>query len=94
MKPEDLIWLPDIIDKLIEKHGVEPSEVEEVFAEHPRTYRGPKGHYPGEDVYYALGQTEAGRYLFIVFIRKVDGRGLVLSARDMTAKERRQFGRK
>jgi hypothetical protein len=24
MKPEDLIWLSDIVDKLIEKHGVEP----------------------------------------------------------------------
>ena len=94
MQPEDLIWLPDIVDKLIEKHGVEPYEVEEVFAGHPRVFRGPKGHYPGEDVYYALGQTEAGRYLFVVFIRKIDGRGLVLSARDMSAKEHRQFSRK
>lgn len=94
MEPKDLIWLPDIVDKLIEKHGVEPDEVEEVFAQHPRIFRGPKGHYPGEDVYYGLGQTEAGRYLFIVFIRKIDGRGLVLSARDMTTKERRQFSKK
>ena len=94
MKPEDLIWLPDIVDKLIEKHQVEPEEIEEVFAEHHRVFRGPKGHYPGEDIYYALGQTEAGRYLFIVFIRKKDGRGLILSARDMTTKERRRFGRK
>ncbi|MCL4301572.1 MAG: BrnT family toxin [Anaerolineae bacterium] len=94
MKPKDLIWLPDIVDKLIEKHGVEPDEVEEVFAGQPRTFRGPKGHYPGEDVYYALGQTEVGRYLFVVFIRKMDGRVLVLSARDMTTRERRQFSRK
>lgn len=94
MTPEDLIWLPDIVDKLLEKHHVEPYEVEEVFAEQPRIFRGPKGHYPGEDVYYALGRTEAGRYLFIVFIRKIDGRALVLSARDMTTKERRQFRRK
>lgn len=94
MKPEDLIWLPAIVDKLIEKHGVEPDEVEEVFVGRPRIFRGPRGHYPGEDAYYALGQTEAGRYLFIVFIRKIDGRGLVLSARDMTTKERRQFSKK
>ena len=94
MKPEDLIWLPDIVDKLIEKHQVEPYEVEETFVKRPRVFQGPKGHYPGEDVYYALGQTESGRYLFIVFIKKTDGRGLILSARDMTAKERRRFGRK
>jgi hypothetical protein len=94
MKPADLIWLSEIVDKLIEKHGVEPGEVEEVFTRRPRVFCGPKGHYPKEDVYYALGQTEAGRYLFVVFIRKLDGHGLVLSARDMTAKERRQFSRK
>ena len=94
MKPEDLIWLPDIVDKLIEKHQVETFEVEEVFASYPRVFRGPKGHYPGEDVYYALGRTDAGRYLFIVFIRMKNGQGLVLSARDMTARERRQFSRK
>lgn len=94
MKPEDLIWLPDIVDKLIDKHQVEPEEVEEVFTQRPRVFRGPKGHYPGEDVYYALGHTEAGRHLFVVFIRKKDGRGLILSARDMTAKERRRFRKK
>jgi uncharacterized DUF497 family protein len=94
VKPEDLIWLPDIVDKLIEKHQVEPYEVEEAFAKRPRVFRGPKGHYPGEDVHYALGRTESGRYLFIVFIKKMDGRGLILSARDMTTKERRRFGRK
>ena len=94
MKPENLIWLPDIVDKLIDKHQVEPDEVEEVFLNRPRIFRGPKGHYPGEDVYYALGRTETGRHLFIVFIRKLDGQGLILSARDMTVKERRRFGRK
>jgi hypothetical protein len=31
LKPEDLIWLPDIVDKLIEKHQVETFEVEEVL---------------------------------------------------------------
>jgi len=94
LKPEDLIWLPDIVDKLIEKHQVETFEVEEVFISHPKVFRGPKGHYPGEDVYYALGRTDAGRYLFIVFIRKKNGQGLVLSGRDMTARERHQFSRK
>jgi hypothetical protein len=46
MNPEDLIWLPAIVEKLAEKHQVEPYEVEEIFAETPRIFRGPKGHYP------------------------------------------------
>jgi len=94
MNPENLIWLPAIVEKLAEKHQVEPHEVEEIFAETPRIFRGPKGHYPHENVYYALGQTDGGRYLFVVFIRKIDGRILILSARDMTDRERRQVRRK
>jgi hypothetical protein len=94
MQSDDLIWLTDIVDKIRREHQVEPYEVEEVFAGQPRIFRGPKGHYPREDVYYALGSTDAGRYLFIVYIKKRDGRALILSARDMTAKERRRFGRK
>ena len=37
----------------------------------------------GEDVYMALGQTDAGRYLTILLIYKVSGDALILSARDM-----------
>lgn len=43
---------------------------------------------------YAMGQTVEGRYLFVIYIKKLDGRALILSARDMTARERRRFGRK
>jgi hypothetical protein len=53
-----------------------------------------KGHRPGEDVYAALGRTEAGRYLVIFFVYKKDRRVLILSARDMTDSERRRYGRK
>lgn len=52
------------------------------------------GEREGEDVYMALGQTDAGRYLAVLFIHKVTGEALVLSARDMARKGRRQYGRK
>jgi hypothetical protein len=39
--------------------------------------------------YFALGQTAVGRYLFIVFIRKRSNKALVLTARDMTHREKR-----
>jgi uncharacterized DUF497 family protein len=41
-----------------------------------------------------MGQTEAGRYLIVFFIHKKSGAALVISARDMTPKERRRYGRK
>jgi uncharacterized DUF497 family protein len=45
----------------------------------------------GEDVYVAYGQTDAGRYLSIFFIRKHGTAALPISARDMTQAERRYY---
>lgn len=94
MKIENLIWLQNIIDKLAFKHQVETSEVEEVFDNRPRIRFVQKGDRRGEDVYLALGRSEAGRYLAVVFIIKKNNNALILSARDMAKKERKQYGRK
>ncbi len=48
----------------------------------------------GEDVYAAYGRTHAGRYMTAVFIRKFGNRALIISARDMDSKERKQYGKK
>ena len=69
-------------------------EVEEVFANRPRFRFVAKGDRSGEDVYSAIGQTNAGRYLIVFFILKPYHRALVISARDMDRKERRGYGRK
>jgi uncharacterized protein len=50
-----------------------------------------KGHQGGENVYSALGQTSAGRYLIVFFVRKKTDQALPISARDMTASERRRY---
>jgi uncharacterized DUF497 family protein len=42
----------------------------------------------------ALGQTDAGRYLAVLFIHKESNDALILSARDMSEKERRRYGKK
>jgi len=68
-------------------------EVEEVLDLKPMIRRGPRGKRKGENLYKAYGQTFAGRYLFVVFIYKLDRRALILSARDMDEKERRLFQR-
>lgn len=70
-----------------------PEEVEHVFVSNPRIRRMKKGHYRGEDVFRALGQTEEGRYLTIFFFHKLTGEALILSARDMDEKERKSFVR-
>jgi uncharacterized DUF497 family protein len=53
-----------------------------------------KGKRNGEDVYMALGQTNAGRYLAVLFIHKKTKEALILSARDRANKERKQYGKK
>lgn len=94
MKIEGIIWLRDIVDKLAAKHQVEPYEVEEVFDSRPKFRFVEKGERTDEDVYLALGRSEAGRYLTVLFIYKKTREALILSARDMARKERRQYGRK
>jgi uncharacterized protein len=91
---DDFIWLPDIIEKLAAKHQVTQDEVEEVFFNRPHYRFIESGYQLGEDVYAALGQTKAGRYLIVFFIHKPGHLALILSARDMDHKERRQYERR
>ena len=93
MKITEIVWLEEIEEKCAVKHGVRPEEVEEVFRRSPRINHVEKGYRPGEDVYVARGRTAAGRYLMVFFIRKLDGSALIVSARDMTRRERRAYGR-
>jgi uncharacterized DUF497 family protein len=93
MRIVGFIWLENIVEKLEAKHRVFPEEVEEVFADKVKIRRMKKGHFRGEDVYRALGQSEAGRYLVIFFIHKNTGEAMILSARDMDEKERNSYVR-
>lgn len=94
MRIEGIIWLRNIVDKLAVKHHVEIDEVEEVLTNQPKFRFVEKGERAGENVYMALGQTDAGRYLAVLFIHKKTKEALILSARDMANKERRQYGKK
>ncbi|MGC9333840.1 MAG: BrnT family toxin [Anaerolineae bacterium] len=83
MQIDDFVWLPDIVDKLTVKHNVSQDEAEDVFFNRPQYRFVESGHRPGEGVYSAAGQTDAGRYLIVFFAHKADNTALVLSARDM-----------
>ena len=70
MKIVKFLWKDQFIDKLEQKHAVATNEVEEVFRNAPRFDFVAKGHVVGENVYWALGQTDAERYLTVFFIYK------------------------
>jgi uncharacterized DUF497 family protein len=93
MRIDSFVWLEDIVEKLAAKHRVTPDEVEQIFDNRPAVRRMKKGHFRGEDVYRALGQTEAGRYLVVFFIHKLTDEVMILSARDMDDKERKSYAR-
>ncbi len=94
MRIVDIIWFPQVIDKLDWKHDLTPEEVEEVLFGKPMYRKVQRGHINGEDLYAAFGRTDAGRYLIVFFIYKLTREALILSARDMDDKERRQYERK
>jgi uncharacterized DUF497 family protein len=89
----DVIWKDDFVDKIESKHGVTTDEAEQILFGQPHVRRAEKGRIKGEDVYVAYGQTEMGRYLVVFFIRKRETAALPISARDMTASERKYYDR-
>lgn len=95
MKINRLIWLDQYLIKIEVKHGVYQNEVREALFSTPRIRRIGKGKSQrNEHLYVAYGQTEDGRYLTIFFIHKPGNEALIISARDMDDKERKQYGRK
>lgn len=94
MRIEGVTWLRAVVDKLAYKHNVQPFEVEEALSNRPKIHRVESGKRKGEDVYMALGRTDSGRYVSVLFIHKTSHEALILSARDMAPKERKRYGRK
>ena len=94
MKISGIIWLEDLVEKIRVKHGVEQNEVKEILSSSSHFRFVEKGHRRGENVYSAMGQTSAGRYLIVFFVRKKTQQALILSARDMTDGERKRYEKK
>lgn len=76
--------------KIREKHGVEPAECEELFFNRPLVVADDKKHSQKEARFYTLGQTDRGRLLFTVFTVRAN-KIRVISARDMSRKERKVY---
>jgi uncharacterized DUF497 family protein len=72
------------------KHRVRARKTEEVFFNEPLMLADDDVHSSAEETFYVLGQTNERRLLFIVFtLRRELIR--VISARDMTKKEREVY---
>ena len=96
--PEELahcsgfVWDAGNTTKNWDLHQVTQAECEQAFFNRPILVTVDEGHSAEERRYAALGQTEAGRRLSIVFtIRETLVR--VISARNMSRRERRFYER-
>lgn len=88
MRIRKLLWSQSVIKKLHTKHKIQPPEVREICAGNHLALRGRRG------THYLLGQTAAGRYLFVVLSNRGKGKFKVVTAREMNAKEKRLFRRR
>lgn len=70
---------------IIQRHNVTPSEAEEVFFGDPYFRKG------RDNTRYVYGQTSSGRYLFVVYLYLGKGKARIISARDMTPREKRLY---
>ena len=94
MKISGIIWLGELIEKISRKHHVEQEEIREILSGSTQFRFVEKGHRKGENVYSAMGQTSAGRYLIVFFIYKKSRHAVILSAREMTDSERKRYAKK
>jgi hypothetical protein len=97
MDPNDILagltgfeWDEGNLTKNWEKHQVLALECEQVFFNRPLIALPDEQHSESEPRFYALGQTDSGRRLFIVFTARSD-LIRVISARDMSRKERKIY---
>ena len=84
-------WDEGNLTKNWDSHQVSSSECEELFLNVPLVLADDIRHSANEARYYALGQTNSGRLLFVAFtVRGTHIR--VISARPMSGKERQIYG--
>jgi uncharacterized DUF497 family protein len=83
-------WDAGNAPKVLARHNVEPGECEQAFFQEPFVAKFDEGHSETEPRWQGLGQTLAGRKLYLVFtIRGTLIR--LIAARDMNQRERQRY---
>ncbi len=83
----DFVWTTRTWD-ISTRHAVSPGKVEEALIRDPLVLRA------ADDRYLAYGRTEHDRWVFVVYVTQPQGRIRVLTARDMSEREKRLYRRK
>lgn len=95
MNIEKIVIPVKIENKIESKHNVRLNEIRQALVNDPRIRFAEKGYVKGNDVYVAFGRTFGGRYLSVFFVYKPENKtSIVISARDMSKKERKAYGKK
>ena len=87
---EGFEWDEGIQEKNWLRHRVSVAECEQVFFNAPLLASADEEHSDKEQRYYVLGQTNAGRRLFVALTIR-DKLMRVISARDMSRRERKEY---
>ncbi len=78
--------------KSVDKHDVSQAEAEQMFFNEPLLTILDEKHSGGEARLPALGHTDEGRFLHVTFTLRQNGTRIrIISARDMSRKERRYY---
>jgi uncharacterized DUF497 family protein len=83
-------WDEGNIDKNLLKHQVQNWECEQIFFNEPLIILDDPKHSLSEKRWAAFGQTDAGRFLAIIFAKR-EKLLRVISARDMNRKEKKFY---
>ena len=82
-------WDEGNSQKSAQKHGVHPTEAEEIFFNTPLIISNDDKHSRDEKRYLALGMTNKKRFLTVIFtLRENDTLIRIISSRDQHQKER------
>ena len=88
MRLREIVWTPEILDKVQGKHGLQPEEVSQVCLDRASQLRKAR-----DGRYAILGRTEAGRYVLVIGAYVGKGTLRVITARDVTDSERDLYER-
>lgn len=89
---EGFEWDEGNARKNADKHDVSHAEAEQVFFNEPLLVADDVKHSQAEPRFHAMGKTDTGRLLHITFMLRQQ-KIRVISARDMSRKERVYYGK-
>lgn len=88
MRLREIVWTPEIEDKVRSKHGLHPEEVGQVCLDRASHFRKAR-----DGRYAVLGRTEMGRYVLVIGAHLGGGILRIITARGMTDSERDLYER-